>query len=195
MKTRKTAILTSAIALTAVITISCKDGNKKESAMPMSNEMHQEDVNESDTSMDATQGMEAKEIVNGYLSLKEALVADDSDRAAEAGGKLVTAFENFDLSGYSDSEQKELKDIIENGSEQAEHISDSPMKHQREHFKTLSKDITDMVAITGTDKKLYEQFCPMYDGGSAWLSASNEVRNPYYGSEMLTCGKVQREIN
>ena len=52
-----------------------------------------------------------------------------------------------------------------------------------------------MIAITGTEMKLYEQFCPMYDGGSAWLSMNKEVRNPYYGSSMLNCGKVQREIN
>jgi len=52
-----------------------------------------------------------------------------------------------------------------------------------------------MVAITGTQVKLYEQFCPMYDGGTAWLSTKEEIRNPYYGSQMLKCGKVQREIN
>jgi hypothetical protein len=51
-----------------------------------------------------------------------------------------------------------------------------------------------MVAITGTKNTLYEQFCPMYDKGSAWLSSSNEVRNPYYGSKMLKCGKVQKTI-
>ncbi|HAT65637.1 MAG TPA: hypothetical protein DCS66_13750, partial [Flavobacteriaceae bacterium] len=47
---------------------------------------------------------------------------------------------------------------------------ESAMDHQREHFKILSKDITDMIAITGTENTLYQQFCPMYDGGSAWLS-------------------------
>lgn len=179
-----------------VVSLSCKDSNKKEAAVPMSNEMQQEDTNDSDevASRDA-QDSKATAIVSEYLSIKNALVADNTDEAAEAGGKLVAAFDNFDVSNFSDAEQTELKDIIVNAKEQAEHISDSPMEHQREHFKTLSKDVTDMVAITGTDKKLYEQFCPMYDKGSAWLSASNEVKNPYYGSKMVTCGKVQKEIN
>jgi hypothetical protein len=84
---------------------------------------------------------------------------------------------------------------MEDAIEHAEHISESDIKHQREHFKVLSKDVTDMVAITGTQVKLYEQFCPMYDGGTAWLSTKEEIRNPYYGSQMLKCGKVQREIN
>jgi len=89
----------------------------------------------------------------------------------------------------------ELKDIVEDAVEHAEHISESDIAHQREHFKVLSKDVIDMVAITGAEMKLYEQFCPMYDGGTAWLSTKEEVRNPYYGSQMLKCGKVQREIN
>jgi hypothetical protein len=87
-----------------------------------------------------------------------------------------------------------LADIIDDATEHAQHIAKSPIAHQREHFKSLSKDIADMVTITGTKNTIYEQFCPMYDGGSAWLSINKEVSNPYYGSKMLKCGKVQREI-
>jgi hypothetical protein len=192
MKTLKAAILASAVAL---ITISCKEGNKKESEMPENNGMHQEDMNDQDITMKDDQDKKTKEIVDQYLSLKDALVEDNSEKAAMAGRKLATAFENFDALGYSDSEQDELKDVIENAKEQAKLISDNPIGRQREYFKTLSKDVTSIITIAGTDKKLYEQFCPMYDKGTAWLSASNEIRNPFYGSEMLTCGKVQREIN
>ena len=196
MKTVKTTVLASATAVLVLTSISCKDAKKSELAAPMSNEMHQEDVNTDGKAINGNeQNPPASPILAEYLSIKDALVADDRDEAAEAGGKLVTALEGFDLSGYSDSEQKELKDIVIDAKEHAEHISESPMEHQREHFKTLSKNVTDMVAITGTNQKLYEQFCPMYDKGSAWLSASNEVKNPYYGSKMLTCGKERREIN
>lgn len=182
MKTLRTTIFTVAIALTAIVSISCKDSNKKQAASPVSSEMHQENA-------------KAAAILTEYLSIKNALVADNTDEAAEAGGKLVAAFDSFDVSNFSDAEQTELKDIMVDAKAQAEHISNSPMEKQREHFKTLSKKVTDMVSITGTYKKLYEQFCPMYDKGSAWLSVSEEVKNPYYGSKMLTCGKVQKEIN
>ena len=30
----------------------------------------------------------------------------------------------------------------------------------------------------------------MYDGGSSWVQADGPVRNPYFGSTMLTCGVV-----
>ena len=98
------------------------------------------------------------------------------------------------LDQHTKEQQEELADIIEDATEHAEHIAESAIDHQREHFKTLSKDITDMVAITGTKNTLYQQFCPMYDKGSAWLSTNNEIRNPYYGSRMLKCGKVQKTI-
>ena len=113
------------------------------------------------------------------------------------GATLASTLGSFDASSYSDNEQQELKDILEDAIEHAEHISESDMAHQREHFKILSKDVTDMVAITGTEMKIYEQFCPMYNNneGGAWLSMNEEIRNPYFGDKMLKCGKVQREIN
>lgn len=136
----------------------------------------------------------AEAVLTDYFMLKDALVGDDTKKAAQAGTKLMTSLKAFETKSYTKEEQKELANIIEDATEHAEHISESPIDHQREHFKTLSKDITDMVAITGSKNTLYEQFCPMYDKGSAWLSSSNEVRNPYYGSKMLKCGKVQKTI-
>lgn len=136
-------------------------------------------------------------VLNDYFILKDALVADDNAKAKNLGGVLAKSLKAFDTSKYSGDKQGELKDIIEDATEHAEHISESDITHQREHFKVLSKDMTDMVAITGTSMKIYEQFCPMYDNnkGGAWLSMNEEIRNPYFGAKMLKCGKVQREIN
>ena len=196
MKTVKRTIGTMALAAIMVLTVSCKDGSKNEPAAPMSNEMHQESMDDKDDmAMNENQDAKAEAILKDYFNLKDALVGDDNDKAKELGATLASTLGSFDASSYSDSEQQDLKDIMEDAIEHAEHISESDMAHQREHFKVLSKDLIDMVAITGTEMKLYEQFCPMYDGGTAWLSTKEEVRNPYYGSKMLTCGKVQREIN
>lgn len=93
---------------------------------------------------------------------------------------------------------KELAEIIEDASEHAEHISENSrdIGHQREHFEILSKDIRDLVIITGSDRTLYQAFCPMYNNnkGGLWLSISKEVQNPYFGSKMMKCGSVQQEI-
>ena len=144
--------------------------------------------------MDKMQDAKAEAILADYFSLKDALVGDDTKKAAQSGTKLVASLKSFDKSSYNKEQQEELVDIIDDATEHAEHIAKSAIDHQREHFKTLSKDITDMVGITGTKSTLFEQFCPMYDKGSAWLSTSDEIRNPYYGSSMLKCGKVQKTI-
>ncbi|RXG19898.1 putative protein DUF3347 [Leeuwenhoekiella polynyae] len=186
-------ILVMTLTLTA---ISCKDGKKDEPAAPMSNEMYQESMDDKDDmAMSDNQDAKAEAILKDYFNLKDALVGDDNDKAKELGATLASTFGNFDASSYSDSEQQELKDIMEDATEHAEHISESDIAHQREHFKIISKDVTDMVAITGTENTLYQLFCPMYDGGSNWLSMSKDVKNPYYGSKMLTCGEMQKEIN
>lgn len=190
-----TAIL--AMAFVSLTAMSCKDSKKEESAAPMSSEMHQENVsdNSEETAMNDEQNSDAKQVLADYMVLKNALVATNKEDAAKAGTKLESTLNGFDVSSYTSEEQTELKDIIADAKEHAEHIGKSEMDHQREHFKTLSKDITDMVAITGTETTLYQQFCPMYDKGSAWLSMEKEIKNPYYGSKMMACGKVQKEIN
>ena len=199
-KIRKTISIIT-IAVLALTVISCKDGKKDDAAVPMSNEMHQDDGhNHEDSkkmSADNSDKGESSAIIENYLKIKNALVADNQEDAANAGGMLVTDFEDFDKSSYSSEEQQELSDIIEDAKEHAEHISESPIEHQREHFDILSKDVIDMIAITGTDKKLYQDFCPMYNNnkGAQWLSTTEEIKNPYFGSKMMGCGKVQKEIN
>ncbi|MDC7994147.1 MULTISPECIES: DUF3347 domain-containing protein [Flavobacteriaceae] len=205
MKIMKQNVMIAGLALVLLSATACKDGNKNEPAAPMSNEMHQESMddmmddkpmNEDDEmAMNNGQDAKAEAILTDYFKLKDALVADDNAKAKELGASLATTLGKLDISEYTDTQQSDLKDIVEDAVEHAEHISESDIAHQREHFKVLSKDVTDMVAITGTENTLYQQFCPMYDGGSAWLSTSKDVKNPYYGSKMLTCGKVQKEIN
>ena len=180
------------IAAMVLLTVSFANAQEKEK---MNHDHGNMKMDHSTMKMDKMNNTKAEAVLADYFILKDALVGDDSKKAAQAGSKLMVSLKAFDVTSYNKEQQKELVDIIEDAVENAEHISKSPIAHQREHFKTLSTDITDMVAITGTKNKLYQQFCPMYDKGSAWLSTSNEVKNPYYGSKMLKCGKVQKEIN
>ena len=199
-----------AIAFISLTAVSCKDAkteknnsadhhtemnaNEDHSKMNHDNSDGHHDVDKKEMSMNGNGTSQA--ILKDYFSLKDALVADDNTKAKALGSTLAKTLGSLDISSnYSDSQKADLKDIIEDAVEHAEHISESDIAHQREHFKVLSKDMTDMVAITGTENTLYQQFCPMYDGGSAWLSMSEDIKNPYYGSKMLTCGKVQQEIN
>ncbi|MGY8914062.1 MAG: DUF3347 domain-containing protein, partial [Flavobacteriales bacterium] len=69
---------------------------------------------------------------------------------------------------------------------------------QREHFITLSEN---MISISSNLKEisnsLFVQNCPMANKnkGADWLSWEKEIRNPYYGEAMMTCGEVKQVIS
>ncbi len=211
MRKLKSTLGIVAIAFMTITAVSCKDAkkeNNKENGHHSEMNADEDHSNMNHDNSDGHHDGEKKEmasngigdgnaemVLKDYFNLKDALIADDNAKAKELGGNLAKSLGNLDVSKYVETQKSELNEIIEDAVEHAEHISESPMEHQREHFKILSKDVTDMVAITGTANTLYEQFCPMYDGGSSWLSRSEEILNPYYGSKMLKCGKVQKEIN
>ncbi|MDO6811888.1 DUF3347 domain-containing protein [Tenacibaculum soleae] len=197
MKYLKTIVAILVISLINLTIISCKDAKKENTQDSIvHSEMNHNKMDKSNNMMDEnSQNSGVQKVLADYMILKDALVETDKNKAAKAGDKLNNTLSKFEINGFTVEQQKELKDIITDAKEHAEHIGRSEIDHQREHFKTLSKDIMDMVAITGTKNTLYQQFCPMYDGGSAWLSLNKEIKNPYYGSKMLKCGKVQKEIN
>ena len=125
-----------------------------------------------------------------YFEFKNALVASDEQKAASLASELREELENIE-SGTSD---KMLIVHSEKILEMLTAISKSTdLENQRDHFRILSEQI---IAITRNFKnfknKLYVQHCPMANSnqGADWLSQSKEVRNPYYGEAMLSCGEV-----
>jgi len=133
------------------------------------------------------------EIIDSYLQIKNALVADDKDGAAKGGSMMLMAFSNFDMSQLNEAQHKEYMEIYESAKEQAEHIVKSPIDHQREHFETMSTDVNDLITLLGTDKTLYLDYCPMKKVN--WLSETKDIKNPFYGSKMMTCGNMKKQIN
>lgn len=136
-------------------------------------------------------------IIKDYLTLKNALIADNDQAVATAGKQLFATLKNVDMKAIPVDKHKEYMDIAEDAKENAEHIGDNTGKihHQREHMASLSKDMADLIALMGTSQKLYQDYCPMYnDGkGAIWISEVKAIKNPYYGNKMLTCGSVKKE--
>src|SRR5258705_6786160 len=135
-----------------------------------------------------------QEIVNIYLQLKNAFTKDNTNDAAAAGKAIEAAFQNFDTTVLSASQKNVFEDIAEDAKEHGEHIGKNGgnIKHQREHFKMLSEDMYDLVKAFGAGQTLYKVFCPMYDNGKGafWISETKEIKNPYFGKGMSTCGIV-----
>ncbi|MGJ1447003.1 DUF3347 domain-containing protein [Sphingobacterium spiritivorum] len=138
-------------------------------------------------------------IVTDYLSLKNALVSDDDKAAASAGKKLFATLNKVDMKAIPADKHKKYMEIADDAKEHAEHIGENVgnIHHQREHLASLGEDLKDLIDLFGTSQTLYQDHCPMFNNGkgAVWFSANKEIKNPYYGSEMLTCGKVEKTIN
>ena len=59
-------------------------------------------------------------------------------------------------------------------------------------FNAVGGDPIFVKKAEGLPKTIYIQNCPMADdnSGADWLSYSDAIRNPYFGSAMLKCGSV-----
>lgn len=139
------------------------------------------------------------ELFPHYQHLSVALSSDDDKEAAAAAKGMLEALSKIKLDGFSAEDKATYGHFAASVKENAGHIADKVgnISHQREHLVVLSKDFYELAKTFGTEKQIYKVFCPMYDNdkGAYWLSDVNEVRNPYFGSEMLRCGLVQEELN
>lgn len=139
-----------------------------------------------------------KEIVDHYLHIKNALANDNGSEAANGAKEMEAAISKLDMSLLT-AEQKTAYDKNEEElKEHAEHIAKNGDKisHQRSHFSMLSEVIYELVKNFGAGRSIYHDHCPMYNEnqGAMWLSEMKEVKNPYFGAQMPTCGTVEEVI-
>lgn len=136
-------------------------------------------------------------ILDNYFAVKDALVKTDGNTAAEKAKEMLTAINNIRMEKLEMDVHVVWMKVVENLKDDAEHISDTKdAGHQRDHFMTLSKSIYDLIKAAKQETPIFYQFCPMANDGKGanWLSKENSIKNPYYGSQMLTCGKTVETI-
>lgn len=140
-----------------------------------------------------------KAVFDDYMVIKDALVNDNSETPKKGASALLKSLQNIDMKQLEEEpahnrwmhSEKELQ-------KSALAISKTTdIKIQREHFVHLSAHLINAVKTFGINQKVYVDFCPMAndDIGAFWLSTEEEIRNPYFGASMLTCGEITDEIN
>jgi hypothetical protein len=149
--------------------------------------------------LDATVAASFKEIVDHYLHIKSALANDNGNEAALGAKAMEGAISKLDKSLLTADQKKVYDEIEDDLKDHAEHIGKNGdnISHERERFSMLSGDVYDLVKAFGSGRALYHDHCPMYNEnkGAMWLSETEEVKNPYFGAKMPTCGTVEEVIN
>ena len=192
----KTIILSSVIIAALLIACGNNDTSSAETTQSTNDTPAKANTETSNTA--TVQLASVDEVVNSYIQLKNALANDNGNQAANAGKQMSEAMTKLDAASFSADQKKmydEVKDAIK---EHADHISTnrSKIEHQREHFDMLSKDMYDLVKASKPSQTLYLDHCPMYNDnkGANWLSEVKEIKNPYMGRKMSTCGTIKDTI-
>jgi hypothetical protein len=131
------------------------------------------------------------QLLSLYYEVKDALINSDPATASAKAGELLNAVNTVDVKSFSEAEKKAFSSVQYKLEYDARHISEvKDISHQREHFASLSKNMYALVkSVQLSGQPVYEQYCPMKD--AYWLSNETSIKNPYYGSNMLTCGQVK----
>ena len=138
------------------------------------------------------------DVVNAYLDLKEAFVSTDSKKAAASAKAVKSAMDKVKMELLKGDAHLMWMDMMKPiNSNLDKIIASSDIEVQRLAFADLSEAVYNtikMFKVSGLN--INYQFCPMArDGGGAyWLSLDSEIRNPYYGEAMLTCGETKETI-
>lgn len=148
--------------------------------------------------VDAAISAALKESVDHYLHVKNALAADNANEAGKGAEAMSAALKKIDASRFTSEQKKVYDEVADDLKEHAEHIAKKTgdIKHQREHFVTMSEDVYALAKAFGGGRTLYHAHCPMAKNneGALWISETKEIKNPYFGSEMLECGTVEEVI-
>jgi Cu(I)/Ag(I) efflux system membrane fusion protein len=139
--------------------------------------------------------------LNNYYHLKDAFVLSNNEMAVTSANLLVASADSLDLKevkadssivnmarGYVQTVSAESKALV--------HEKD--IEARRKSFQMISDAMYDLVRTIRFDKEVvYHQFCPMAfnDAGAYWLSSTADIKNPYFGKKMLTCGEVKDSID
>lgn len=134
-------------------------------------------------------GSPLQSIQNSYLLLKNALVRSDVKTASANAKELTDAITAVKMNELSITEHNVWMKVMNTLGTDAKAISQTQdVKKQREAFKSLSKNMYELLKTSKHSAPIYYQYCPMQDAN--WLSTESAIKNPYYGSQMLTCGST-----
>ncbi len=134
-----------------------------------------------------------------YVGLKDAFVLSDVKKVNQAAEKMEKSLTSVDmklLTGDAHTQWMKITDKLNKHLRQIQ--SSGKIEGQRKDFSNLSNEFYKTLKVFGLmGKTVYYQFCPMAfnNKGAFWLSTSKEIRNPYYGDQMLSCGETKETLS
>jgi len=135
------------------------------------------------------------EVFKHYFALKDALIAGDKTKAKEHAEELDGAMHSVDIEALPAGHQPMWTEVMTAIMPHLHPLSETTdLGKQRDLFAKLTAPMAQLAKAAPQAQSIYLDHCPMFNGGSDWLSTDKAIKNPFYGSAMLTCGSVKETI-
>lgn len=176
----------------------CQYVRTNKTAIAQNENIESHSVQNNDTLIDSKKEVNQLQIVfESYFALKDALVKSDEKLASSFAKKMLSTINGVAMDKLTTEEHIVWMRVLNNLKSNAEAISiAASIEKQRNDFMNLSTSIYELLKVSKQETPIFYQNCPMYNDGKGanWLSKESAIKNPYYGSQMLTCGKTIETI-
>ncbi|MBS1594082.1 MAG: DUF3347 domain-containing protein [Bacteroidetes bacterium] len=132
----------------------------------------------------ATMAQNTDKLLTEYLAIKDALIVGNSQTVSNS---LTT----FQATLKSETDFKGKEDLLKASEKMSKKKN---IEDQRGSLSELSIALWKIVkASANSQNPVYYDYCPMKK--AYWISKDKEIKNPYYGTAMLGCGKISESKN
>ncbi|WP_339740453.1 efflux RND transporter periplasmic adaptor subunit [uncultured Sunxiuqinia sp.] len=133
-----------------------------------------------------------------YLGMKDAFIASEAHQVMVAAQEVEKSLKNVDMGLLKGDAHVAWMEQLKTLESTISRISKSmDIEEQRTEFAQFNLSFYKSLKMFGLkDKTTYYQYCPMAnrDKGAYWFSETEEIRNPYFGDEMLGCGETRETL-
>jgi len=132
-----------------------------------------------------------------YLSLKDMLVESNPVGAGKAASDIANLLTSTSAGQWLEHDLKWTNIYKDIDTSIRKIMNTRNLDLQRIQFSIVSNSLYEALKHYEIHHvNAYYQYCPMVNGntGAFWLSNSDEIRNPYFGEVMLTCGETKEII-
>jgi len=141
-------------------------------------------------------------MLNAYFAVKDALVESDTLKVNAAAAQLAKAADSLKVDEIDGDSTGVIKETAKNFSGTITGSAlglagEKNIEDKRREFEMISDALWSLTrTVKYQGEKVYYQFCPMAfeNKGAYWLSKEANIRNPYFGEHMLTCGSTQDSL-
>jgi hypothetical protein len=183
------------LAITAIVALASCAGSDK----PAEDAPKEQPLSQSKNS--ATFNNAFASLLTNYYHLKDAMVLSNDSMAVKSANLLGASADSLKLSELkADSSIIQMAEgYVQSISAEAKALVGEPkLEEKRKSFQMISDNMYDLVRSVRYDKEIvYHEFCPMAfnDAGAYWLSNTADIKNPYFGKKMLSCGEVKDSLD